>query len=107
MKPGDYVIKRSDLGKVSLSEILKGTGVWATITDKFKPGALAEIRLPQLAIYQSFLSSMDEGWTRWILDEFEFKYTIIHNKDFLSLISHYYKFQSHLFFLQLQQIFPL
>ncbi|MCK5003683.1 MAG: hypothetical protein KAS21_01250, partial [Candidatus Aminicenantes bacterium] len=80
-EPGDYVIKRSDLGKVSFSEILKGTGVSAGVIDKFESGSLAEIRPPRLAIYQSFLSSMDEGWTRWVLDEFKFEYTVIHNKD--------------------------
>ncbi len=81
IEPGDYVIKRSDLGKISVSEILKGTGVIAAVIDKFESGSLAELRSPRLAIYQSFLSSMDEGWTRWVLDEFRFKYTVIHNKD--------------------------
>jgi len=80
-EPGDYVINRSDLGNVSLNDMLKGTGTLTAIADKFESGSLAEIHPPRLAIYQSFLSSMDEGWTRWVLDEFEFKYTIIHNKD--------------------------
>lgn len=81
MDSGDYVIKRSDLGKISLNEILKGTGVVVAVIDKFESGSLTEIRSPRLAIYQSFLSSMDEGWTRWVLDEFKFKYMVIHNKD--------------------------
>ncbi len=78
---GDYVIKRSDLGKNSLTEVLKDTGVLVGIADEFASGTIIEISPPRLAIYQSFLSSMDEGWTRWVLDEFKFRYTIIHNKD--------------------------
>jgi hypothetical protein len=30
--------------------------------------------LPRLALYKSATGSMDEGWTRWVFDEFKFNY---------------------------------
>ncbi|MEN8223317.1 MAG: M14 family zinc carboxypeptidase [Acidobacteriota bacterium] len=81
LKPGDYLIKKSDLGKTAIKDILDGTGVKAGIAEGSSVISTAELRLPRLAIYQSYLSSMDEGWTRWVLDNFEYKYTVVHNND--------------------------
>jgi hypothetical protein len=39
------------------------------------------INQPRIAIYQSYDPSMDEGWTRYILDQYAFEYTKIHNED--------------------------
>jgi len=39
------------------------------------------MRAPRIAIYQSWTSNMDEGWTRWILERYEFPYTVLHNAD--------------------------
>ena len=39
------------------------------------------IRRPRIAIYQSFTANMDEGWTRWVLEQYEFPYTVLHNND--------------------------
>jgi len=40
-----------------------------------------EIRKPHLAIYQSWLPSADEGWTRLILEQNEFDFSILHDAD--------------------------
>lgn len=38
--------------------------------------------LPRLGLYQPWTASMDEGWTRLVLDSFRFSYKSIHNEDF-------------------------
>ncbi len=40
-----------------------------------------ELKQPRLALYQSWIPSMDEGWTRWVLEQFEFPYQTIHDED--------------------------
>jgi hypothetical protein len=40
-----------------------------------------EIARPRVGLYQSFETSMDEGWTRWLLEQFGFAYTSLHNAD--------------------------
>jgi hypothetical protein len=42
---------------------------------------LTALRTPRLALYKSYLPSMDEGWTRWLLEQFEFPYTSVYDKD--------------------------
>lgn len=37
---------------------------------------------PRIALYRPFTASMDEGWTRWLLEQFGFEFTNISNADF-------------------------
>jgi hypothetical protein len=40
-----------------------------------------EVKRPRIALYKSYVPSMDEGWTRWLLEEFGFAYTSVLNRD--------------------------
>ncbi len=35
----------------------------------------------RVAIYKPWTASMDEGWTQWLLDQYEFKYSVLTNAD--------------------------
>ncbi|MGA9836752.1 MAG: hypothetical protein WBQ26_05515, partial [Gemmatimonadaceae bacterium] len=36
---------------------------------------------PRIAVYKPWTASMDEGWTQWLLDQYEFKYSVLTNAD--------------------------
>jgi hypothetical protein len=85
LAPGDFLVNTVGLKPVDLHSVLKGTGV---AVDMVSLGTadqehLKELVKPRIGIYQSYRASMDEGWTRWVLDTFEFSYQVLHNKDFL------------------------
>ncbi len=40
-----------------------------------------ELKPVRIALYKSWTASMDEGWTRWVLEQFEFHYQNVFNKD--------------------------
>jgi len=40
-----------------------------------------EVKRPRIALYQPWTANMDEGWTRWLLEQFRFAYTTVHNSD--------------------------
>ncbi len=39
------------------------------------------LRMPRIGLCKSYVPSIDEGWTRWLLEQFEFPYTSIYDKD--------------------------
>src|SRR5262249_15393028 len=40
-----------------------------------------QIKRPRVALYQPWTGNMDEGWTRWLLENFGFDYTTVHNRE--------------------------
>jgi hypothetical protein len=42
------------------------------------------LKRPRVALYKSYVPSMDEGWTRWILEQFAFSYASVRDKDLRS-----------------------
>src|SRR5207244_7647052 len=39
------------------------------------------LHLPKVGVYKSYLASMDEGWVRYVLEQFDVPYTSLENKD--------------------------
>jgi hypothetical protein len=42
------------------------------------------VRQPRIGLYQPWTGSMDEGWTRWVLEQYAFTFVAIHPEDFTS-----------------------
>ncbi len=41
-----------------------------------------KIARPRIALYKSYVPAIDEGWTRWLLEDFGFAYQSVLNSDF-------------------------
>jgi len=44
-------------------------------------GKAYQLKPLRLALYKSWVASMDEGWTRWLMEQFEFPYQNIHDAE--------------------------
>jgi hypothetical protein len=42
---------------------------------------VTQIKAPRIGIYGSWQGNMDEGWTGWLLEQFEFPFTLLRNAD--------------------------
>jgi hypothetical protein len=63
-----------------LLSLARETGIVARAVG-VKPAALA-MRLPRVGLYQSYAPSMDEGWTRYVLErDVGLRYTTLRNAD--------------------------
>jgi hypothetical protein len=67
--------------EADLDEIVKDLHVHFVALET-KPTVKAfQIKPIRLGLYKSWTASMDEGWTRWVLEQYEFPYTSMFDKD--------------------------
>jgi len=65
----------------TLKKVAKETGVDFYALEK-KVEKAEEVKTMRIAIYQRYWGgNMDEGWTRWLLEQFGFKYTTVMDKE--------------------------
>jgi len=53
----------------------------ATATAVNNNGNAMKLKRPRIGIYRSYVATADEGWTRFVLDEFEFEYKTLEDGD--------------------------
>jgi len=73
------------IGRDRLEPLAREFGLVALSAEP-PPQGVAESRVPvkapRIAVYAAWTgTNTDEGWTRWVLDQYEFGYTTIHNSD--------------------------
>jgi len=67
-----------------IDAIARELGIPVTAVLRVPNEGLMDVARPRIALYQSWQSNMDEGWTRWVLEDFGFEYTVLHAQDFLA-----------------------
>jgi hypothetical protein len=74
-------------------ETTPSSQAWSAATHEFDvslknttaaPDPGTHLRLPRVGVYQSWTANIDEGWTRWVLDQYEFPYATLHNSDIIA-----------------------
>ena len=45
------------------------------------PNGAHRITAPRLGVYHAWGGNMDEGWTRWVLEQFEFRFSSVFDRD--------------------------
>jgi len=64
-----------------IEALTKSHGLHAAEVERPLPVKALRLRAPRVGLYQPWTASMDEGWTRWLLEQYEFPYTTLHNAD--------------------------
>ncbi|MFZ0283204.1 MAG: hypothetical protein WAL29_16255, partial [Bacteroidales bacterium] len=84
--PGSIIIPSKNLGYNELKSIDKGLSCNVISTNNPSVEIMKAIRItriPRLALYQPATSNTDEGWTRYVLENYEFPFTTLHDKDLI------------------------
>ncbi len=68
-----------DYDRAKLDAIAQNTGV--TVSAAPANATSYSVKAPRIGIYRPWSASIDEGWTRWILEQFAFPYTGLRNAD--------------------------
>jgi hypothetical protein len=82
-KPGPLLASDSD-SWIAINRAWNAGGqVWRSPEGDFAITAKAGWKLiprPRIGLYRSYLANNDEGWTRWLLEQFGFAYSSLENK---------------------------
>jgi hypothetical protein len=79
LPPGAIVVEGRELGK-TMDELSRSLGIDVIAADIPVTNGM-NIRAPRTALYQPWGGNMDEGWTRWLLEQNEFSFATIHPED--------------------------
>jgi glutamine amidotransferase-like uncharacterized protein len=78
---GAYVVERQEGTADRIEAVAEEHGLDVHgLADK-PEGALHELEQPRVGIYKSWVPSMDEGWTRWVLNEYDVPVDTLHDAD--------------------------
>jgi hypothetical protein len=80
---GDSLIIRGPRARAILSEhaARHGFTVTAVRTPPSSSQGSSRQRLPRIGLYQPWTASIDEGWTRWLFEQYGISYTTLHDND--------------------------
>jgi hypothetical protein len=72
---GTFLVRQDAIGSVPLPDGLS-VGIVEPVPDRTVP-----LKAPRIGLYHGWGGNMDEGWTRWVLEQFEFSYTSVFDRD--------------------------
>jgi hypothetical protein len=65
----------------TLKEIAQQSGADMQDLQTKPAGAMYVLRTPGIGLYKSWVANMDEGWTRWVLEQYDFSFKILTDAD--------------------------
>lgn len=78
---GDSVIVRGPRARQILAEHAARYGFPITAVQSAPRAGPARRRMPRIALYQPWTENIDEGWTRWLFEQYGITYTTVHDSD--------------------------
>ena len=81
-KRGDFIVAAGVTGD-TLNEVAAATGVSFAALDS-AAGSAQSLSQQRIGMYQRYYGgNMDEGWTRWLIEDFGFEYTSLFDEEIL------------------------
>ena len=74
---GKYLI--SGLSESAINDLVSSLGLQA---ERVASGSGVEVKKPRIGLYRPWQASMDEGWTRWVLEQYGFDVISLRPADF-------------------------
>ncbi|HVR27594.1 MAG TPA: M14 metallopeptidase family protein [Candidatus Polarisedimenticolia bacterium] len=79
--PGAFVIKQDRQGQSTISDLLTQWHITPAALNSTQGMKLGALKASRIGLYQSYQNNMDEGWTRYVLDDLHIPYVTLHNLD--------------------------
>ncbi|MBI1353173.1 MAG: peptidase M14 [Acidobacteria bacterium] len=76
---GDFYVPAGTAWREELDRLATDLGLrFESVTAP--PSGLRQLRTPRVGVYSGFVPIMDEGWTRWVLDDYGFEHKRLDNE---------------------------
>lgn len=79
---GSVIVEANDKSKNIIKKAADELHLQIEVADQIEKDKVKEIKKVNVGLYQPWTANMDEGWTRLALENYEFNFVIMHNKDF-------------------------
>jgi hypothetical protein len=80
-EPGSLLVAESKGVRETVAAIANELGLRATASGGRAPGDARPIGRSRVGLYKPWVESIDEGWTRWLLEQYEFEFESITDAD--------------------------
>ena len=78
---GTLVVRRSDPADAAMEGIASELGLDVAGLSRAPAAELLPLEPVRVGLYKSYVASMDEGWTRWLLENYEYDLTGLSDDD--------------------------
>ena len=78
---GTLVVRRSDPADAAMEGIASELGLDVAGLARAPAAELLPLEPVRVGLYKSYVASMDEGWTRWLLENYEYDLTSLSDDD--------------------------
>ena len=78
---GTFLVTAADGTDARVQQVATSLGLTVGALDEPPPVGMLRLRQPRVGVYHAWGGNMDEGWTRWVLEQFEFPYTSLHDAE--------------------------
>ena len=78
---GTFLVTASQATHGRIDAAAKALGLQVAALDSNPAGDVVRVKAPRVGLYNAWGGNMDEGWTRWLLEQYEFPYTTLRDKD--------------------------
>ncbi len=79
---GTFLVEKGSDTQNRLNDISKDLGISFTAVSA-TPSSTKPMKNVKVGLYKSWDANIDEGWTRWVLEQFEFDLDTLHNNDII------------------------
>ena len=79
--PGTFVVLSRSVSRSFMDQLAKELFLDIAATGGRVSAGTSNLKAPRVALYKSWTASMDEGWTRWLFEQYEFPFASVHDSE--------------------------
>jgi hypothetical protein len=79
--PGTFLVPPGQGTHARIEQVAKTLGLNIAALDVTPSGQTLRVKAPRVGVYNAWGGNMDEGWTRWVLEQYEFPYITLRDQD--------------------------